>query len=309
MPILSASGNSSAKGFGFSKFVESGPTWASGQTEYTTAGTYSFIPVSPKVSVVTVGGGGGGNGGTGPGSSGGAGGGLGWKNDYPVVIGTPYTVVVGAAGAKNTVQGTNAGDGGDSYFISPAIVKGGGGQGGKLRSPNVSPYQTPRAIPGPYVGDGGGNGGYGGLGGPSYCGGGGGAGGYTGDGGYGGYIPSPSTLNGQAGSGGGGGGGGRGGPADVGGSGGGVGLLGEGPSGAGGTGPSADGVNGFGGSGGGNGRALPGNIRAGGIYGGGGGGADSGAVENGAGGGGAVRIIWGAPGVVRQFPTTNTGDL
>ena len=277
--------------------------WTSGQTEYTTAGTYTFIPVSPAVSVVCVGGGGGGW--SAPASGGGGGGGLGYKNNYPVTIGASYTVVVGINGvAVPSNPGRSATD---SYFDSPLVVMGGRGQNGG------STYGG--RAGGTYVGDGGGNGGNGGGQGGSGCGGGGGAGGYSGDGGAGGGGTTPPQYlpySGAAGTGGAGGGGGMGGTSDHAGGGGGVGLLGQGPNGAGGAGiyPNGNGSPGGGGSGGGGGATSPISPTAdiGGNYGGGGGGTDT-SNRSGYGAVGAVRVIWGAPGVPRAFPNTNTGNL
>ena len=206
-----------------------------GESVYTTTGTYSWVcPAGiTSVSVVCIG--------TtdtwndGPISYGKGGGGLGYKNGISVTPGSSYTVVVGDKDGDT-----------DSYFISKATVKGGGGNSG---------------TGGNYVGDGGGNGGNGG----GYYGGGGGAGGYSGNGGAGG----PQTAGGSAGSGGGGGGGaGLGTASGFAGGGGGVGLYGEGTSGAGGvysTTPNDPLGGGRGGSGGENG---PDN-NTGGAYGGG----------------------------------------
>lgn len=268
---------------------------AFGEAVYTSAGTYSFIAQTPVISVVCVGGGGGGANNTGPGSNGGGGGGLGYKNNYPVTPGTPYTVVVGDGGPIGPAFAIN---GGDSYFDSPAVVRGGGGSRGLAPSPRAG---------GTYTGDGGGNGGSGGVGGPSSGGGGGGAGGYSGNGGNGGNT----GLAGTNGAGGGGGGGGAGGSADNGGGGGGVGILGEGSSGIGGIAPGQNGEQGTGGSGG---TLAPAPLQTsfGGLYGGGGGGSDTAnnfpTVQSGSGGVGAVRIIWDIAGNPRAFPNTNTGN-
>ena len=239
-----------------------------GQQAYTTAGTYSWVAPAnvTSVSVVAVGGGSGGN----FNWRSGGGGGLGYKNNYTVVPGNSYTVVVGAGSSSSA-------NGGDSYFVSTAVVKGGGG----VRA------QT-SGLGGTYTGDGGGNGGDGSNGG-------GGAGGYSGKGGN-------SFQNG---AGGGGGGGGR---YDYSGTyfgnagGGGVGILGQGSNGTAGLNspPTVAQSYGGGGSGGNN------STQAGGSYGGGGGYSDTINVNyNGA--GGAVRIIW--PGTTRLFPSTNTGNL
>ena len=246
------------------------PTTTSG-TGITNTGTGTFTWTAPagvtSVSVVAVGGGGG------PGGNGaaGGGGGLGWKNNITVVPGQSYTVRAGAGGVGLTSNG------GDSYFISTATVKGGGGG----TTQNVS---GTGAGGGTYVGDGGGNGGRGGDVGGFGGGGGGGAGGYNGNGGAGGSGVSGAGSvgsNGASNSGAGGGGGGGTGDTLYGG---GVGLLGIGTTGTGGIG-GASGVAGSGGSGT--------------TYGGGGGsGGSAGAV-------GAVRIVWGTG---RSYPSTNLAD-
>ena len=278
MPLLGTRGAASAKGFGFTSAFVAPP----GQQAYTTAGTYNWIAPAgvTSVSVVCVGG----ASGVGPqnqGAGGGGGGGLGYKNNYTVTPGNSYTVVVGAAGPVGRFPSSN---GGDSYFISTATVKGGGG---------IVNADTSRS-PATYTGDGGGNGGD-----PNGRIAGSGAGGYSGQGGQG------DSGNGAGGGGGGGGYNGFGGGAG----GGGVGILGQGASGAGGTNlpggpPGASAQGGGGGSGGATGTGSPNGT--GGLYGGGGGQAVSGS-----GGGtsvaGAVRIIW--PGTTRTFPSTNTGNL
>jgi hypothetical protein len=266
------------------------PKVQSGQQAYITPGTYSWT--APKgvrfVSVVCVGGGGGGGSTGGSGGGGGGGGGLGWKNNIAVVPGTSYTVVVGVAGARNSLT-----HGGDSYFINTSTVAGLGGRSSNNASGGVG---------GSFVGDGGGNGGKPNASGTVDSTGGGGAGGYSGNGGG-----SVINTNGQAGSGGGGGGGGAGGSSSAASGGGGVGILGQGANGAGGTYTAADaGAGGGGGSGGaagGAGTSFPNN--SGGNFGGGGGGAELDG-ETGIGAGGAVRIIWGTN---RAFPSTNTGDV
>jgi hypothetical protein len=262
---------------------------AVGQQAYTTPGTYSWVAPAdvPSVSVVAVGAGGAGI----TMNYAGGGGGLGWKNNIAVVSGNSYTVVVGAA-----AQDYNGTPGGDSYFISTATVKGGGGL---------------HRYGGTYTGDGGGNGGssvnFGSGGGTSgYGGAGGGAGGYSGKGGDG-YF----NTTGQNGAGGGGGGGGFAsgqtnypGIGSVGG--GGVGLLGQGANGLGGFYSYANSTatnSATGGSGGGRAGAdnvAGGNATTSGLYGGGGCYLSYPAP-------GAVRIIW--PGLTRSFPSTNTGDM
>ena len=255
--------------------------------EYTTPGTYSWTAPAGvgSVCVVAIGGGA-----SGTIHGGGGGGGLGWKNYIPVVPGQTYTVVVGDAPINDYFA--NGEDGEDSYFISPTIVKGGGG---KFRIGLY--YPDPLGYGGDYVGDGGGNGGRS-RGGPSfnnyYYYGGGGAGGYTGAGGEGGEYRGQGdsvAAVGQPGNGG-GGAGGHGIRAIEGvvvGDGGGVGLLGQGTSGT---------TNGQPGSGG-----------VGKLYGGGMNGAsesDSGNRYKG-GGHGAVRIVWGEgisfPNNARYLPT------
>jgi hypothetical protein len=256
------------------------------QISFTVPGTYSWTAPAnvTSVCVVCIGGGGSGKAGgptyNGIWANGGSGGGLGWKNNIPVSPGTSYTVVVGVngkfpSGGRGDSLDYNGSPGGDSYFISPTLVKGGGAPA----CANGAQY----TAGGTYVGDGGGNGGTNGYQVADFqSAGGGGAGGYTGAGGDGGLSNSGS---GTAGSGGGGGGGGAGGFG-----GGGTGLFGRGTNGTGGT----PGINGSGGSSGFNGSAG-----TGGAYGGGGGG------NNGPGGYGAVRIIWGSG---RSFPN-NAADI
>ena len=85
-----------------------------GESVYAASGAYTWV--APKaaaafgVSILCIGGGGGARGIGG----GGAGGGLGYKNNYPVVAGQSYTVVVGDGGTQSAAGGN---DGGDSYFI------------------------------------------------------------------------------------------------------------------------------------------------------------------------------------------------
>lgn len=182
------------------------PAIIPGQQAYTTAGTYSWVAPADitSVSVVCVGGGAGNAGG---GAQAG-GGGLGYKNNYTVTPGNSYTVVVGRAGPPGYLGGAGLNNGGDSYFISTAVVKGGGGVG---YSGNAG---------GTYTGDGGGNGGLGG-----YAAGGG-AGGYSGNGGQ---AAQTSGNLGTAGTGGAGGGAYSWASNQ---DGGGVGILGQGASGA-----------------------------------------------------------------------------
>ena len=298
-----------------------------GQQAYTTPGTYSWVcPESVfSVSVVCVGGGGVGafeRDYTSGNEASGGGAGLGWKNNILVTPGQTYTVVVGAGAPTFTLpnpsnkayQSTPAGD---SYFISPTLVKGGGGGNASAGGPGQG---------GTYVGDGGGNGGNGAYagGGTNYSGaaGGGGAGGYTGNGGnaradFGSQNP---TGNGYPGN---GGGGGAGAGYDIaynsgskrGGSGGGVGIYGQGSNGTGGASSTIQSsvFGGGGGSGGTNGSNGGSSTGGGGLYGGGGAGYNSGTSGSSTmptAGDGAVRLIWsGTTGMVREFPSTNTGDL
>jgi hypothetical protein len=264
------------------------PASVTGQVEYITPGTYTFIAANPIVSVVCVGAGGGGSK-----PFGGGGGGLGYINNYPLELSKSYPVFVGAAALGLSGQ--------DSYFISPAIVKGGGG---------IQP-----STGGSYVGDGGGNGGNS----PAsstpapYGSGGGGAGGYSGNGGDSSDAAYTAGLNG---SGGGGGGGGNGmGPTNLNqfaGGGGGVGIYGEGPSGVGGARAPApsSGLTAFQGGGGSSSPSGGVQTQTGGTFGGGAGGV--GASRTGTplsiGSPGAVRIIY-SPTLTREFPSTNTGDL
>ena len=276
-----------------------------GESVYTAPGTYTWVCPEDVYSVdaVAVGGGGGQTYySTNPypwgGGAGGGGGGLGWRTRIKVNPGQSYTVVVGQGGqglSADLSPGNPSTSGTDSYFISPNIVKGGGGASGATSRQG-----------GTYIGTGGGNGGNGGQTfNESGSAGGGGAGGYSGNGGNG----STSTFvnAGQGGSGAGGaivdsfystGGGG-------------VGIYGQGASGTG-AGQS--------GSGGTNGTTsfliaspvFPYSIGgSGGSYGGGGGTPRGGALPGGQthggfgyrsggdGASGAVRIIWG-PG--RSFP-------
>lgn len=291
-----------AIGFGASSAASNSVTASSaGQQQYTTAGTYCWTAPSgvTSVSVVAVGGGGGVY--QTPGSSGnrwpgGGGGGLGYKNNYTVTPGNCYSVVVGDRGPGGTGSGSQ--DGGDSYFVSTATVKGGGGEGATCANPNAS-----SRTGGTYTGDGGGNGGNSGSA-SSGGGGGGGAGGYSGAGGRGGDGSGAAGSDGAGGGGGGGGGGTPSGGAASGGGGGGVGILGQGSNGAGGATVSSQqpyrGGGGSGGQGGGQQNSC------GGTYGGGGGWTYY-SSSAGKGGRGAVRIIW--PGTTRSFPSTCTGNL
>ena len=267
-----------------------------GQTAYTSSGSFTFTVPSGVTSLSMVAIGGGGNGGTNYGSGGG-GGGLGYKNNYSVTAGQQLLVVVGS-NEQN------------SYIVNTSTVKGGSGaRGGSGTAANTG------GAGGGYTGDGGGTGGAGGDNAGSAGAGGGGAAGYSGNGGRGGDYSS----NGSPGAGGGAGGGGgtNGGYYFSGSGGGGTGLVGEGNSGGGGT-IFYGGGNGSAGGGDGGSLADLGSLgqranepgRDGGQYGGGagGGGRSSGgfALAGGTGKHGAIRIIW--PGNARQFPSTRTAD-
>jgi hypothetical protein len=258
------------------------PTTTTGQTAYTSSGTYSWTcPAGVYyVNVLAIGGGGNGGGGS-AGGSGGGGGGLGWINNYAVTPGTAYTVTVGAAT-------------GNSFFVSTGTVCGFGGVNGVALA-TVAGGSGGSFFPS-------GQGGMGGAGGDSVGnsgGGGGGAGGYSGNGGAGGTISN--TGGAGTGGAGGGGGGSASSTAARGGGGGGVGLLGQGTSGTGGAAGGGQASPGTGGSGG-----ASGSVQTAGAYGAGGAGADTSAYTAGLGAVGAVRIIYGAG---RAFPSTNTGDL
>lgn len=286
------------------------PTLVTGQQQYTSPGTYSWVAPAGvySVNVVCVGGGGGGYD-TWTGACGG-GGGLGWKNNIKVTPGQTYTVVVGSRGLSS---GDNGGAsvtlGGTSYFISTTTVAGYGG--GNASFGQYSNGPNANGSGGGYVGDGGGAGGNTS---PVYYGGGG-AGGYIGrggnsqetwnstvNGGYGGSFYSSTYGSGA---------------------GGGVGLTGitgypspgnafynpftgytnyapygSGGSGAHGGGVGSYGENPFSGQG-----QSSSNIYGGDYGGGGGGSGTSWPSAAGNGGYGAVRIIWG-PG--RSYPNNAT---
>lgn len=253
-------------------------TYATGQSVYTSPGSYTwYTPTGvSSISIVAVGGGSGGGS-----TAGGRGGGLGYRNNYPVTQAYGIPLVVGAGGTAAPFSGASSGVGEKSwmfsqYYFNDGSVYGGGGDG---TGPG---YAHP-------TGGIGGERGYSGYGG-------GGAAGYSGYGGTGGDF----GVNGTAAQGGGGGGGATyvSGTWATGG-GGGVGIYGQGSSGAGGT-------SGYRGGGGGSGGSAGGDTGAAGGFGAGGGGSDSGSGFF-PGGGGAVRIVW--PGSSRQFPSTNVGNF
>ena len=276
MPAIITRGAASAKAFGWSSgggtcSTTYGERFYAKCTNDCGAGTYSWVAPAGvfHVSVVAVG----------AGAGGGGGGGLGYKNNYAVTPGSSYTVQTGG-------NPTNC-----SYFVSTAVVKGGGGVTG--------------GSGGTYTGDGGGNGGA--IGGASILGGG--AGGYAGNAnsGTGGAAANSGCTNSYGGGGGGG-----------------VGLYGQGTSATANTGFYGSpiilafgvGSNSFQGT-----RGYPATQcvscyccppipyttcygGAPGIY---GGGAGVGNTYSFNGGRGAVRIIY--PGNARSFPSTNTSAL
>lgn len=201
----------------FSAASASATPVAAGQQEYITAGTFTWVAPAgvTAVSVVAVGAGARASVPMNCYPAGGGGGGLGYINNYTVIPGNSYTVVVGAGTSSSA---------GASSFVNTSTVRGGGG------TSSTSP------TGGTFTGAGGGNGGASSW--DTVFTGGGGAGGYAGNGGAG------SSANGAAGAGGGGGGG------RSSGGGGGVGLLGQGSNGAGSTVNGRQGGGGSGGSGG-----------------------------------------------------------
>lgn len=307
-----------------------------GQVEYTTPGTYTFIPgyTSSTYNLLAVGGGGGGAG-SGDAPGGGGGGGLAYVNGYTMNSGTSYTVFVGAGGtgaygtASSTPVAGSAGQ--NSYIVNTSTCRAGWGNGapgsngsaGGVNAGTVSGGSSRAAY----------SGGTGGIASTTDStnwltsdpngsvdnvrdsGPGGGAGGYAGAGGTGGTTSSISASRGPALNSGGGAGGFAvsDGPA---GGGGGVGIYGQGADGD----PSGTDIwynmvcwGGGGGSGGGAGgwSAGDGNAGAGGAYGGGGGGGEINVNgwnygQGANGGNGACRIIWGSG---RAYPSTNTADV
>jgi hypothetical protein len=199
----------------------------SGQSAWTTAGSYSWTVPADVTGIcgLCVGAGGGGSGSNATDeSSGGGGGALSYSNAISVTPGETLDIVVGAAGTAGAANG-NGGTGGDSWIKRGAttllLAKGGGGgtptEGGSGGSAASGTGGTKNS-------GGGGRGTSDGSGG-----GGGGAAGYSGGGGTG-----NGDFAGSSGSGGGGGGGDKGDSTSGrgGGGGGGVGLLGSGSNGA-----------------------------------------------------------------------------
>jgi len=296
-----------------------------GQSEYLTAGTYTWTAPTgvTSISVVAVGSGHGG------GTGGAAGGALAYKNNITVTPGANYTVIVGSAGSGIGFSNNGYGCRGNPTTLnaasnpSVAIIF---AQGGRRNSdtPSYAKYtgaitqadfnnnfgaQTVNA-------DGGGLGSAAtpgdNWGSPDNCGpglyGGGGAGGYAGNGGV---ASSTYYKNGQSGGGGGGGGSGQGVGSDhvAGSSGGGTGMHGQFLSGGGGSSSTTSGAGGGG---------VGSNFSATGDAGGssgcsypGGGGYWNWCGTNNVGYGfagkpGGLRIIY--PGSTRQYPSTCASD-
>lgn len=301
-----------------------------GEAVYSTPGTYTWTCPEKvySVSVLCIGGGGAGSK-ISTAAPGGGGGALAYLNNYSVVPGVTYTVVVGDGGQSMSSLA------GNSYFAATNIVFAERGQHGGA---GVQGARDPYTVAGEpqygyggkiYIGTGGGAGGDGGTARNSAGSGGGGAGGYTGSGGDGGGFTVSSATTG---SGGGGGGGGwantlASSQAQTGGGGGGVGIYGQGTNGTAGNinagrvsspvregGPGSNGVNtyvyttqtlGINPSGA---ESAFYTINYGGLYGGGGGGL-AGTSTNataGKGGPGVVRIVW--PGSMRSFPSSNVAQ-
>lgn len=270
-----------------------------GQVEYTSPGTYTFVVPAgvTSISVLGIGAGGGGNGST-SGCAGGGGGALGYANNVSVTPGDSHTIIVGDVGAGVSSQYAYAG--GAVYFkvngVSDAlIVNGGAGASAKMGGAGGQVYGYAGWT---IVGNTGGAGAR--INDYTQPGGGGGAAGYSGTGGQGGSLynyPSGMATDGSGGGGGGGAAAYQ--PANIPpGNGGGVGRFGQGSNGA--AGPGWAGADGSAGSGG-----------SGQTYGGGGGGGwigSDGTNYSGRNGGpGMCRILW--PGNTRYYPSTNTGNM
>ena len=287
---------------------------------FTSSGTWVCPAGVTSVSIVAIGAGSAGgsrpvSGGAAGGATGGGGGGLAYINNYTVIPGQSYGVVVGTRGNTYTTYQQyldGVGQGGPTYFtyLGNDVIRATAGVQGREYSNSGNPSPNPAPIGGTWsgiTGTVGYNGGQGGGMAPGGGGGGGGVGGYTGPGGAGlsstGGVSVP--LSGGAGSNGGAGAqGGQGGglstapdPGIGGSGGGGIGLFG-----------SIDySVSARGGE---TNTAMGGGGSQFGGYGGGGGGhgttRDSGggamAGLGGAGANGALRIVYGSQ---RAFPATN----
>jgi hypothetical protein len=135
-----------------------------------TSYTWTCPVGTTSISIVCIGAGGNGVYGAGQ-KHGGGGGGLGYWRNYPVTPGSSYSIVVGMPSASD------GGNGGDTWFITSTLIRGGGGRGGANGRNG-----------GTFAGTSGGNGGAGGAAfvGVNGGGGGGGGGGLGYDGGVGG---------------------------------------------------------------------------------------------------------------------------
>ena len=167
---------------------------APGEHYYYNPGSYTWVCPQGvfSISVVCIGGGGGGYqfdfNGVPFSVQGGGGGTLAYKNNFVVVPGQGYDLVVGAGGtgataASGALPGGTGGSGGQSFFNNTTTCQAGGGDGGRVSF--FGGNQTQSTAP---VGDGGGRGGFNegfSAGHPIGGGrqGGGGAGGYSGNGG------------------------------------------------------------------------------------------------------------------------------
>jgi hypothetical protein len=148
MPLIATIASASARAFG--AFVSSGP---SGQSIYTTPGTYSWTcPANiTSVSVLVIGAG---SGADGLADAAGGGGGLAYKNNITVIPGNTYQVVVGRGGLGGENMGqTNGAFGTGSSFNSTTVTAGGGTGGWSVLV--GSTYSTANGVGGSYSGDGG----------------------------------------------------------------------------------------------------------------------------------------------------------
>ena len=104
-----------------------GQAVVTGQQTYATAGTYSWTAPDgvESISIVCIGGGGGGN----IGRTAGSGGGCAYKNNYTVVPGNSYTVVVGSAVVGSAVVFAIADDHGRINNLCPSLFFAAAGTG------------------------------------------------------------------------------------------------------------------------------------------------------------------------------------
>ena len=286
---------------------------------FTSSGSWVCPAGVTSVSIVAIGAGSAGgsrpvSGGAAGGATGGGGGGLAYINNYTVIPGQSYGVVVGTRGNTYTTYQQyldGVGQGGPTYFtyLGNDIIRATAGVQGREYSNSGNPSPNPAPIGGTWsgiTGTVGYNGGQGGGMGPGGGGGGGGVGGYTGPGGAGGTYSGQVVIPLLGGAGSNGGAGAQGGQSGglssgsdpgIGGSGGGgIGLFGSidySVSARGGETVTAMGgggsqFGGYGGGGGGHGTTRDS-----------GGGAMAGL--GGAGANGALRIVYGSQ---RAFPAT-----